>query len=130
VAKREKASGDADRGESAAPSFEHALAEVERAVQRLETGEIDLAEALEAFEAGVRHLKICYRRLEETERRIERICGVDAQGNAVVEDFDEESLSLEQKQQARSRRRSHGSSPPRGAPRDRTNGVDDDQRLF
>jgi len=102
-------------------TFEQSLAALEEAVRRLEDGDLDLADALGAFESGIRHLKCCYARLEEAERRIELLCGVDRQGQARVTQLPDEGLSLEEKQQARSQRRSHVSQ---------IDNVDGDGRLF
>jgi exodeoxyribonuclease VII small subunit len=88
------------------PSFEQALVQLEVIVEQLEDGETGLAAALECYEQGVHLLKQCYSLLERAERRIELLCGVDAQGNPVAESFDDEaSLSLDEKRQARSVRR-------------------------
>ena len=87
------------------PTFEDSLANLESVVQRLESGELSLTEALEQYEAGVGHLKHCYAQLEQAERKIELLTGVDAQGEPIVEPFDDEALSLEEKAEARSRRR-------------------------
>jgi exodeoxyribonuclease VII small subunit len=102
-------------------TFEQSLSALEDAVRRLEDGELDLADALGAFESGIRHLKCCYARLEEAERRIEVLCGVDRQGQPRVTKLPDEGLSLEEKQQARSQRRSHASS---------VDNIDGDGRLF
>lgn len=88
------------------PSFEQALLQLEAIVEHLEDGETGLAASLEHYEQGVRLLKQCYSLLERAERRIELLCGVDAQGNPVTEAFDDEaSLSLDEKRQSRSARR-------------------------
>lgn len=95
------------------PSFEQALLQLEQIVHELEDGEIGLAEALAHYEKGVTLLKQCYGLLERTERRIELLSGVDADGNPVTEPFDDEaSLALEQKAQSRSRRRSRKPAEP------------------
>jgi len=113
-------------------SFEESLAALEDAVRRLEDGELDLADALGAFESGIRHLKCCYARLEDAERRIELLCSVDRQGQAQVAPLEEEGMSLEEKQQARSRRRSHPAAQPQrpDGTRPTRGNVDGDGRLF
>jgi exodeoxyribonuclease VII small subunit len=88
------------------PSFERALVQLEAIVEQLEDGETGLAAALDCYEQGVRLLKQCYTLLDRAERRIELLCGVDAQGNPVAQPFDDEaSLSLDEKRQTRSRRK-------------------------
>lgn len=70
-------------------TFEEALEALEAIVHRLEEGQLPLAEALDQYEQGVRHLKVCYKLLEGAERRIELLKTVDADGTAVTEPFDE-----------------------------------------
>ena len=53
------------------PKFEDALGKLERIVQELETGELSLDDALKRFEEGVRLSRICSKRLEDAEKRIE-----------------------------------------------------------
>ena len=89
------------------PNFERSLAELETIVHQLEDGELGLADALARYEQGVKLLKECYGSLERAERRIELLTGVDADGNPVVQPFeDSDSADLETKGQSRSRRRS------------------------
>ncbi len=99
------------------PVFEQALVELEAIVRALEEGDVGLAEALARYEQGVGLLKQCYALLERAERRIELLCGQDAEGNPVTEPFDDEAtLSLEEKAQVRSSRRSQaGAKTPRKA---------------
>ncbi|HEV8309744.1 MAG TPA: exodeoxyribonuclease VII small subunit [Methylomirabilota bacterium] len=54
-----------------APKFEEALTRLEQLVHALEAGNLSLDESLRAFEEGTALLRLCARRLEETERRIE-----------------------------------------------------------
>ena len=51
--------------------FEDALAELEKAVERLESGELSLEDSLAAFEEGVRLVKYCNQKLTEVERKID-----------------------------------------------------------
>jgi exodeoxyribonuclease VII small subunit len=53
------------------PSFEAALAELEAVVSRLESGDMPLEQALEAFETGVKLSRQCATTLDAAERRIE-----------------------------------------------------------
>lgn len=53
------------------PSFEQALQQLESIVDRLEEGELELEDALTAFEAGVKLTRRCAGQLEDAERRIE-----------------------------------------------------------
>jgi exodeoxyribonuclease VII small subunit len=99
------------------PSFEQALGQLETIVHQLEEGEIGLAEALGHYEQGIKLFKQCYGLLERAERRIEILSGVDAAGNAITQPLaDEASLSLEEKAQARGRRRSRQAESANPAP--------------
>jgi exodeoxyribonuclease VII small subunit len=67
---------DAPPAESAAepedgPSFETALEQLEAIVDRLEQGDLELEDALRAFEAGVALTRRCAKQLTDAERRIE-----------------------------------------------------------
>jgi exodeoxyribonuclease VII small subunit len=96
------------------PTFEAALTQLEAIVHQLEDGDVGLAEALARYEQGVHLLKQCYGLLERAERKIELLCGVDAQGNPITESFDDEaSLSLDAKGPGRARRRSGSKAEPR-----------------
>ena len=53
------------------PKFEEAMTRLEQIVNALETGNLPLDESLRIFEEGTSLLRLCTRRLEETERRIE-----------------------------------------------------------
>lgn len=101
-------------GESPA-SFEESLAELEAIVRALEEGQIPLADGLARYEQGVKLLKACYQQLDAVERRIELLNRVDSAGTAHCEPFDDHSLSLEEKAEARGKRRSvkdDSSRPP------------------
>ena len=69
------------------PTFEESIAQLERVVGELESGNLGLAESLGHYEAGVKHLKSCYLLLEQAERKIELLSGVDASGNPISEPF-------------------------------------------
>lgn len=51
--------------------FEEALEELEKVVERLESGELSLEDSLAAFEQGVSLVRYCNQRLNEVERKIE-----------------------------------------------------------
>ena len=76
MASRNKASAaPTDRGSDSAtaPRFEEALAQLEAVVNKLETGELDLEQALGTFEKGVALAKLCSGRLEAAELRIQKL---------------------------------------------------------
>lgn len=98
------------------PGFEQALAELEAIVHALEDGRLGLDDSLARYERGIGLLKHCHQLLERAERRIELLCGVDAEGNPITQPFDETAEStLEEKSAARSRRRSAPKPPREGA---------------
>ena len=70
-------------------SFEESLEELEKIVDELESGKLGLSDALARYEEGVKHLKGCQQLLEMAERKIELLSGVDADGNAITEPFEE-----------------------------------------
>ena len=74
--------------DDAEPSFEVALAELERIVASLERGEPELTSALSKYEKGVQLLSICHRLLEKAEHSVAILTGVDEQGNALTAPFD------------------------------------------
>jgi exodeoxyribonuclease VII small subunit len=61
-------------------TFEHALAELEEVVAKLEDEGVGLEEALKLFERGVRLAKRCRTQLEGVERRVEQLLAEGAEG--------------------------------------------------
>jgi len=51
--------------------FEAALARLEDIVKELETGDLPLEQSLKLFEEGIKLSRICHKRLDEAERRVE-----------------------------------------------------------
>ncbi len=78
------------------PSFEAALASLEAIVHDLEDGDLGLAEALARYEQGIKHLRHCYDLLEQAERKIELLTGIDAEGRAKTMPFAEEEPPAEE----------------------------------
>lgn len=68
--------------------FESALTELEQVVDRLESGELSLEEALEAFEKGVGLVKYCNQKLNEVEKKVE-ILIKDKEGKLQLQSFEE-----------------------------------------
>ena len=119
----------ANRGEqsdSEPLSFEQALAKLEKSVARLEDGQLGLDESLAEYERGIHYLKQCSRQLEQAQRKIELLAGIDENGEVRTAPFDESALSLEEKQASRGRRRSHTA---RGE-EDKQGGLDESGALF
>ena len=54
-------------------SFEDALRELESIVQKLESGQVKLEEAVSAYEKGVQMQKICEEKLKEAQMKVEKL---------------------------------------------------------
>ncbi|MET0342651.1 MAG: exodeoxyribonuclease VII small subunit [Polyangiales bacterium] len=63
----------AQREDESSPAFEDILARLGTVVERLESGELPLEESLSLFEEGVRLSRLGGARLDEAERRVERL---------------------------------------------------------
>jgi exodeoxyribonuclease VII small subunit len=59
--------------QDALPDFEKSLAELEEIVTRLENGELSLADALKAYERGVRLTRTCQKAIEEAELSLKQL---------------------------------------------------------
>lgn len=70
-------------------SFEEELAQLEAIVESLEGGDVPLAELVERYEAGMKHLKNCQAKLADAELRIEQLRSVSSSGEALTDEFDE-----------------------------------------
>ncbi len=63
----------AQPNEESSPAFEDILARLGTVVERLESGELPLEQSLSLFEEGVRLSRLGSARLDEAERRVERL---------------------------------------------------------
>lgn len=54
-------------------NFEAALKELEGIVEQLERGDLPLEKSLELFERGITLTRICQKRLDEAERKVEML---------------------------------------------------------
>jgi len=68
--------------------FEQALKRLEEIVAELEKGELALERALELFEEGIKISRLCGKKLEEAERKVE-ILVRDSQGALKEEPLDQ-----------------------------------------
>ncbi|MCK5577886.1 MAG: exodeoxyribonuclease VII small subunit [Planctomycetes bacterium] len=66
--------------------FEDHLHRVEKIVEELESGELDLEAAIGRYESGVRSLKKCYETLGQMEKKIELLIK-DEKGNFTTKPF-------------------------------------------
>ena len=71
-------------------TFEASLAELEKIVGKLESGDLPLEESLKLFETGVKLSRVCRERLTEAERRIE-VLMKDGNGNLSLSDLPSDS---------------------------------------
>ena len=69
--------------------FEAALARLEDIVRELERGDLPLEQSLKLFEEGIKLSRICHKRLDEAERRVE-ILLKDKTGTIASQPFREE----------------------------------------
>ena len=70
-------------------NFEEALQRLEAIVAKMEEGDLPLEEALKAFEDGVRLAKFCTGKLDEAERKVEKLIR-DQAGKIQTAPFSEE----------------------------------------
>ncbi len=102
---KKKNKAEVDRSEDQPSTFEESISQLSEMVRELEEGTLSLDESLERYEQGIRHLKRCQKILATAERKIEILSGMDADGNATTQQFDDEEMTLQQKADQRSRRR-------------------------
>ena len=68
-------------------TFEAALKRLETLVEQMESGETELDTMIASFEEGQRLVKFCTAKLNEVEKKIEKIVK-DGAGNVTVEPFE------------------------------------------
>jgi exodeoxyribonuclease VII small subunit len=67
--------------------FEDMLGRLEEIVRALESDEVDLERAIEAFDEGVKIARACHAKLDEAERKVEILRRLP-DGSAVSEPFE------------------------------------------
>jgi exodeoxyribonuclease VII small subunit len=72
--------------------FEEALKKLEKSVEQLESGDLSLEKALEVFENGIKMSRVCSKKLEEAEQKVELLLGVSNDGEAQTTLFDTDML--------------------------------------
>ena len=55
------------------PDFEAAFAELEKIVEKMESGEQSLEEALKSFQRGIELTRVCQQGLKDAEQRVEKL---------------------------------------------------------
>lgn len=71
-------------------SFEAAIEQLGRIVEELESGELPLEDSLKLFEQGVLLARNSQRILDDAEKRVEQLLGLDADGRPIVKELDED----------------------------------------
>ena len=66
-------------------SFEEALKELESIVQKLESGQVKLEEAVSAYERGIQMQKICEGKLKEAQMKVEKLI-LDKEGTPIAKE--------------------------------------------
>ena len=66
--------------------FEKAIQRLEKIVDDLEKGEMDIDKSLEIFEEGIKMSRVCSKKLNEAEAKIEKLTK-DKKGELVTELF-------------------------------------------
>jgi exodeoxyribonuclease VII small subunit len=68
--------------------FEDALEKLENIVREMEAGEMPLDSALKSFEEGIRLIRFCSAKLEDTQRRVEQL--LEKENSLQVKNFQDE----------------------------------------
>lgn len=73
-------------GKPEALNFEQSLAELEKLVEKMESGEQSLEEALRSFQRGIELARVCHKGLKEAEQKVEQL--VQKNGTETLEPLD------------------------------------------
>jgi len=76
-------------GTSELGSFEESTRRLSQIVAELEGGDLPLERSLALFEEGVRIARRAQERLDQAERRVEELLGIDAQGKPMLQKFED-----------------------------------------
>ena len=71
----------------AEPKFEEALKKLETVVDELESGELNLDDAIKRYEEGMKLSKFCYKKLQDIQEKVEVLIK-DSSGKITAKDFD------------------------------------------
>ena len=75
--------------------FEKAMSRLEKIVEELEHGNLDIDKSLEIFEEGIKMSRLCSKKLNEAEAKIEKLTK-DKKGELITELFPAENENDEQ----------------------------------
>ena len=73
---------------SALPDFEAALTELEKIIEKMESGEQSLEDALKSFQRGIELTRTCQQGLKEAEQRVEKLLAEN--GGTQIEPYAED----------------------------------------
>lgn len=76
-------------------TFESAMQELQELVQRLESGNIPLADAMHAYERGTALRKFCETELEKAKMKVEQVTQITEDGQLYTQDFTTEETTKE-----------------------------------
>jgi exodeoxyribonuclease VII small subunit len=79
--------------------FEDALAQLEAVLRRLEQGQDRLEDALRDYERGLALLRHCRHLLQQAERKVQQLAGVDEHGEPRLVPFDHTSRLVQTRQE-------------------------------
>ncbi len=68
--------------------FEDALEKLENIVREMEAGEMPLDSALKSFEEGIRLIRFCSAKLEDTQRRVDQL--LEKENSLQMKNFQDE----------------------------------------
>jgi exodeoxyribonuclease VII small subunit len=74
--------------------FETAMSRLEKIVEELERGDLDIDKSLEIFEEGIKMSRLCSKKLNEAEAKIEKLTK-DKKGELITELFPLENANDE-----------------------------------
>ena len=75
--------------------FEEAMTRLENIVEELERGDLDIDKSLEIFEEGIKMSRLCSKKLNEAEARIEKL-SKGKKGDLITELFPMDDKNEEQ----------------------------------
>ena len=75
--------------------FEKAMARLENIVEELERGDLDIDKSLEIFEEGIKMSRLCSKKLNEAEAKIEKL-SKGKKGDLITELFPMDDKNEEQ----------------------------------
>ena len=71
------------------PAFEESLASLEALVSKMDSGELELEQSLEAFEQGIKLIRDCQHALQTAEQKVQKL--VESSAGLIIEDFEGEA---------------------------------------